>query len=206
MFPDRFSAEPGRSRVAGRGALLRSLRGLVRRVERFGVHRARSVEERRWAARLADRLDDALQDALGCFGAHRRTVTCRVVRSPTLSLNSLRSCGVRRCWRICSVTLRCAGRRKTDVDDHADHGHLRAQEQRPDQAGADPHDRGTTRTSSRAPRKRLDGLARRGDRTSEETRTAARLRGRLDLRSASRSGLAARRLRGAGAAVPSRQH
>jgi hypothetical protein len=52
------------TRVPGRGALLRSLRGLLRRVDRFALHRARTSEETRWAARLADRLEAAFTDAL----------------------------------------------------------------------------------------------------------------------------------------------
>lgn len=54
----------GPSRVVGRGRLLRSLRSLLRRVERFAQHRARTSEETRWAARLADRLEAAFADAL----------------------------------------------------------------------------------------------------------------------------------------------
>ena len=54
----------GPSRVAGQGPLLRSLRSLLRRVERFGLHRAGTREAQRWAARLADRLEAAFTDAL----------------------------------------------------------------------------------------------------------------------------------------------
>jgi hypothetical protein len=57
-----------RSRIAGPGALLRSLRGLLRRVERFGVHWARTDDERRWAARLADGLEVLLTEALAAPG------------------------------------------------------------------------------------------------------------------------------------------
>jgi hypothetical protein len=81
----------GGSRVGGRGVLLRSLRGLVRRVERFGIHRARSVDDRAWAARLADHLDAAMVEALAAPGAvasltvaeHRAAVSRKVSSQPT---------------------------------------------------------------------------------------------------------------------------
>ena len=60
---------PSPSRIHGRGALLRSLRGVLRRTERFGIHRASTADERRWAARLADSLESALRDALESPGA-----------------------------------------------------------------------------------------------------------------------------------------
>lgn len=65
---------PLSSRVAGRGALLRSLRMLLRRVERFAAHRARCPEDRDWAAKLADRLDAALTDAAAAPGARASLV------------------------------------------------------------------------------------------------------------------------------------
>jgi hypothetical protein len=52
------------TRVAGAGSLLPSLRLLLRRVERFARHRARTTEETRWEALLADSLEAALADAL----------------------------------------------------------------------------------------------------------------------------------------------
>jgi hypothetical protein len=52
------------SRIVGQGKLLRSLRSLLARVERFAVHRARTHEEHVWAACLSDRLDGAFRDAL----------------------------------------------------------------------------------------------------------------------------------------------
>lgn len=51
-------------RIAGRGALLRSLRALLRRIERYGEHRAVRADERRWAARLFDELSAAYANAL----------------------------------------------------------------------------------------------------------------------------------------------
>jgi hypothetical protein len=54
--------------VPGRGAILRSLRGLVRRVERFGERRARTPEDRAWSHRLADALDAAFREALAVPG------------------------------------------------------------------------------------------------------------------------------------------
>jgi hypothetical protein len=52
------------SRIVGRGRLLRSLRALVRRVDRFGQHRVSTHEELRWANVLADHLDRAFLAAL----------------------------------------------------------------------------------------------------------------------------------------------
>ena len=52
------------SRVVGRGRLLRSLRHLQRRVEKYGTHRARTPAESGWALTLADRLDRVLAEAL----------------------------------------------------------------------------------------------------------------------------------------------
>lgn len=57
------------SRIAGRGALLRSLRGLLRRIERYAEHRATTSHEQRWAARLADALDAAYVTGLSASGA-----------------------------------------------------------------------------------------------------------------------------------------
>jgi hypothetical protein len=55
----------GSSRIAGRGGLLRSLRILVRRVDRFGQHRAATATERSWSHRLADALEAAYRVAAG---------------------------------------------------------------------------------------------------------------------------------------------
>ncbi len=53
------------SRIKGRQALVRSLRGLLIRVHRFGRGRARSPEDVRWAARTIDALADCLRGAEG---------------------------------------------------------------------------------------------------------------------------------------------
>jgi len=59
-------AEPReiKHRVADRGPLIRRLGGLVIAVHRFGRCRARTEDERRWAARVIDALQAAL-DAAG---------------------------------------------------------------------------------------------------------------------------------------------
>jgi hypothetical protein len=51
------------TRVKGRPALTRRLRGLILAVHRYGRHRARTPGERIWTARLLDRLQAALGDA-----------------------------------------------------------------------------------------------------------------------------------------------
>lgn len=48
------------SRVTGRAALVRSLRGLLIRGHRFGESRARTRDDLRWAARLVDGLTATL--------------------------------------------------------------------------------------------------------------------------------------------------
>ena len=53
------------SRIKGRPALVRSLRGLLLRVHRFGRHRARSRQDMQWAAVRIDALDAALLSAEG---------------------------------------------------------------------------------------------------------------------------------------------
>lgn len=53
----------------GRGRLLRQLRQLARRVDRFAIGRASSQDERRWANRLADALDRAFWQAMEAPGA-----------------------------------------------------------------------------------------------------------------------------------------
>jgi hypothetical protein len=50
-------------RVVGRPAIVRSLRGLLLRVHRFGRHRARSRADVMWSARLLDALTDAVATA-----------------------------------------------------------------------------------------------------------------------------------------------
>jgi hypothetical protein len=57
------------SRIVGRGRLLATLRGLIRRVERFANHRAGTAEEQRWAARFADALDGVFTAASAEPGA-----------------------------------------------------------------------------------------------------------------------------------------
>jgi hypothetical protein len=52
------------SRIVGQGKLLRSLRSLLARVERFALHRARTHDEQVWAACLSDRLQGALRSGL----------------------------------------------------------------------------------------------------------------------------------------------
>ena len=52
------------SRVVGQGRLLRSVRALVARVDRYGQHRASTADERRWANVLADDLERAYRVAL----------------------------------------------------------------------------------------------------------------------------------------------
>lgn len=52
------------SRIAGRGSLLRSLRALLRRVRRYGEHRAASPDEQRWMARLYDGLTAVFDEAM----------------------------------------------------------------------------------------------------------------------------------------------
>jgi len=59
----------GSSRIRGRGALLRSLLALLRRVRRYGEHRAATVEEQRWTARLHDDLTAACEEAMASDGA-----------------------------------------------------------------------------------------------------------------------------------------
>lgn len=56
------------SRIKGRGAIVRSLRGLMIRTQRYSVHRARGPEEQMWAARLTDRLAQALEEAIAAPG------------------------------------------------------------------------------------------------------------------------------------------
>ena len=82
----------GASRITGRGAILRSLRGLVRRCERYGEHRAATPDERRWTAHLADALQAAFTAAGSAPDAHaslaaydrrrQRSVKDRARRTP----------------------------------------------------------------------------------------------------------------------------
>ena len=53
------------SRIKGRPALVRSLRGLLLRVHRFGRGRARTPQDMQWAARVLDSLYAALATAEG---------------------------------------------------------------------------------------------------------------------------------------------
>ncbi len=50
-------------RIKGRPALPRSLAGLLVRVYRFGLHRATTPGDRKWAARVADAVAAALAAA-----------------------------------------------------------------------------------------------------------------------------------------------
>jgi hypothetical protein len=51
------------SRVKGRPAILKSLRLLLIRVHRFGTLRARSEQDKAWAARTLDALEGTLKVA-----------------------------------------------------------------------------------------------------------------------------------------------
>ncbi len=84
------------SRIAGRGSLLRTLRALLRRVQRFAEHRAGTGDEQRWAARLYDELDAAFNVAVSAPGAsaslrmvdERRRISSKTrgrVRRPALT-------------------------------------------------------------------------------------------------------------------------
>jgi hypothetical protein len=52
------------SRIVGQGGLLRTLRALIAKVDKFSAHRARTREEVRWANCLADALERALNAAM----------------------------------------------------------------------------------------------------------------------------------------------
>ena len=52
------------SRVVGMGRLLRSLKALIARTDRYAAHRASTKDERRWANVLADALEAAHRGAL----------------------------------------------------------------------------------------------------------------------------------------------
>jgi hypothetical protein len=60
-------------RVKGRPALLRSLRQLRLRVQRFALHRATSTDDRGWAVGVATSLDAALEHASVVVGAVEKT-------------------------------------------------------------------------------------------------------------------------------------
>ena len=60
----RHSLPPDASRIVGQGRILRALRTLVRRVERFAAHRARTCDEQQWAAQMADALERTLSVGL----------------------------------------------------------------------------------------------------------------------------------------------
>jgi hypothetical protein len=96
------SVPHGASRIAGRGRLLRSLRLLVRRVDRFCCHRARTEDERLWAARLADQLDAALTRGLdspaaeaGLAEVDRRAIRSQKTGRPSGSSNETAHSGGR---------------------------------------------------------------------------------------------------------------
>jgi hypothetical protein len=57
------------SRIAGRGSVLRTLRAVIRRLERYDVYRATTTEEHVWAARLHDELSAAFNAAVAAPGA-----------------------------------------------------------------------------------------------------------------------------------------
>jgi len=57
---ETLPAIPGASRIPGQGRILRSLRSLLRRVERYALHRARTDAEHAWSRQVADALDQAL--------------------------------------------------------------------------------------------------------------------------------------------------
>jgi hypothetical protein len=61
------------SRIKGQGSILRSLRALTARVDRFGQHRACTDEQLRWVNSLADDLDRA----------YRRASTAQAIASLT---------------------------------------------------------------------------------------------------------------------------
>jgi hypothetical protein len=81
------------SRIAGRGALLRSLRGLIGRIRRYGEHRAATADEQRWTAKLYDELEAAYLAALSVPAARasltaydeRRRRSCKVPSNATRS-------------------------------------------------------------------------------------------------------------------------
>jgi hypothetical protein len=52
------------SRIVGMGRLIRSLRALIRRVDKFAAHRVCTSTELRWANVLADELEYAYSIAL----------------------------------------------------------------------------------------------------------------------------------------------
>lgn len=60
---------PRASRIAGRGRLLRSLRALLGRINRFAAHRAGTDAERRWACAFGDAVQQALDVGLQDAGA-----------------------------------------------------------------------------------------------------------------------------------------
>lgn len=57
------------SRIQGCGALLRSLRGLLGGVERYGQHRAATAAERVWSVQLPDALGRAWTETIKNPGA-----------------------------------------------------------------------------------------------------------------------------------------
>ncbi len=58
------SLPPGASRVPGQGRILRALRALLRRVERYAIYRADTEDEQAWARQMADALEQTLNVGL----------------------------------------------------------------------------------------------------------------------------------------------
>ncbi len=75
------------SRIAGRGALLRSVRGLLRRVGRSAVHRAATLEEQQWTARFYDDLEAALTAGLASDVARSSLVAYAARRAWSVKTN-----------------------------------------------------------------------------------------------------------------------
>jgi len=84
-MPERASV-PFRSRLVGRGAILRALRGLLIRAQRYGVYRATTPDDQMWAARLADHLEAALRETLDAPGA-RASLNAAEARAQRSSKN-----------------------------------------------------------------------------------------------------------------------
>jgi hypothetical protein len=91
---DSASGRGAGSRIAGRGALLRSLRALLRRVQRFGEHRAASPEEQVWTARLHDRLSAAFADGTSSESARASLAAYDRRRARSMKASASRPSGV----------------------------------------------------------------------------------------------------------------
>lgn len=81
------------SRIKGRPALVRRLRGLLVAVHRYGKGRARTPEEVRWAAKMLDRLQHALDGAEGFEGPPWAVPEpgCRWVRVSDVMVDTLKA-------------------------------------------------------------------------------------------------------------------